>query len=89
VSIITNTAERKAAIEFAKAGATRPQIVGEALQGISQDLELSSALFSILEMQKIIAGEARITLLSGSSNEFLASLLAVSSARPPSPPVKK
>ena len=28
VSIITNTAERQAAIEFAKAAATRPRIVG-------------------------------------------------------------
>src|ERR1035437_7686049 len=36
VSIITNTAEREAAIEFAKAAAIRPQIVGEALQRISE-----------------------------------------------------
>src|SRR6195952_727644 len=35
VSIITSTAERKAAVEFAKAGAIRPQLVGEALQQIS------------------------------------------------------
>ena len=32
VSIITSTAERQAAIEFAKAAAMRPQIVGAALQ---------------------------------------------------------
>ena len=32
VSIITSTAERKAAVEFAKAAAIRPQLVGEALQ---------------------------------------------------------
>ncbi len=32
VSIITSTAERQAAIEFAKAGAMRPQIVGAALR---------------------------------------------------------
>ena len=32
VSIITSTAERQAAIEFAKAAAMRPHIVGEALE---------------------------------------------------------
>ena len=32
VNIITSTAERQAAIEFAKAGAIRPRIVGEAMQ---------------------------------------------------------
>ena len=32
VNIITSTADRQAAIEFAKAGAIRPHIVGEALQ---------------------------------------------------------
>src|SRR5688500_392183 len=37
VSIIASTAERQAAVEFAKAGAIRPQIVGEALQLISRD----------------------------------------------------
>src|SRR5437588_2885368 len=37
VSIITSTAERQAAIEFAKAAAMRPHIVGEALQEISKD----------------------------------------------------
>ncbi len=37
VSIITSTAERQAAVEFAKAAAIRPQIVGEALQQISED----------------------------------------------------
>ena len=41
VSIITSTAERQAAIEFAKAAAIRPQIVGAALQQISQDPEIS------------------------------------------------
>ena len=43
VSIITSTAERQAAVEFAKAGAMRPQIVGEALRRISQDRETADA----------------------------------------------
>jgi hypothetical protein len=37
VSIITSTAERQAAIEFAKAAALRPEIVGSALEAIAQD----------------------------------------------------
>ena len=37
VSIITSTAERTAAVEFAKACAIRPQLVGETLQKLSQD----------------------------------------------------
>ncbi|MEI8310143.1 MAG: SPFH domain-containing protein, partial [Verrucomicrobiota bacterium] len=37
VSIITSTAERQAAVEFAKAAAMRPAIVGGALQQIGQD----------------------------------------------------
>ena len=63
VSIITSTAERQAAIEFAKAAAVRPQVVGAALQKISQDPAVMAAMFDVLEAQKIIAGEARITLL--------------------------
>ena len=63
VSIITSTAERQAAIEFAKAAAMRPQIVGVALQKISQDPEISKTMFEILETQNIIDGKAEITLV--------------------------
>ena len=63
VSIITSTAERQAAIEFAKAAAMRPQIVGVALQKISQDPEISNTMFEILETQNIIDGKAEITLV--------------------------
>jgi len=75
VSIITSTAERQAAVEFAKAAAIRPAVVGEALQQISADPDVSSAMFEILEAQKIIEGEARITLLP-EGNGLLAELLA-------------
>jgi len=80
VSIITSTAERQAAIEFAKAGAIRPQIVGAALEKISRDPEVSSSLFEILETQKIIDGEARITLVP-EKGELLGELLAASTAK--------
>ncbi len=75
VSIITSTAERQAAIEFAKAAAMRPRIVGEALQEIGRDKEISSALFSILEVQNILSSEARITLIP-KNQEMLSALVA-------------
>ncbi len=67
VNIIASTAEQQAAIEFAKAAAVRPQIVGQALQKISQDPEISRALFNVLETQNLIDGEAAITLIPKNS----------------------
>jgi len=78
VSIITSTAERKAAVEFAKAAAIRPQLVGEALRRISQDPQTADALFTVLETQKLLRGEGRITLLPPQSGA-LSTLLAARS----------
>jgi regulator of protease activity HflC (stomatin/prohibitin superfamily) len=75
VNIITSTAERQAAVEFAKAAAIRPQIVGEALQLISREPDVSEAMFEILETQKVIASSARLTVLP-KNNELLAQLIA-------------
>jgi len=75
VSIITSTAERQAAIEFAKAAAMRPRIVGDALQEIGKDKEVSSVLFNILEVQNLLASNAKITLIP-QNNELLAALVA-------------
>lgn len=75
VSIITSTAERKAAVEFAKAQAIRPQLVGEALCRITRDPETADAMFTVLETQKLLKGNGRITLLPPSAGA-LASLLA-------------
>jgi hypothetical protein len=92
VSIITSTAERQAAIEFAKAAAMRPQIVGAALQKISQDVEIAEAMFQALETQNIIAGEADITLVPKNS-ALVADLLAAqetrSASNPPPPATAK
>ncbi len=85
VSIITSTAERQAAIEFAKAGALRPQIVGVALQIISQDPEISKTMFEILETQNIIDGKAEITLVPR-NQKLLGEIIAAWNAPPPSPP---
>ena len=75
VSIITSTAERQAAVEFAKAAAIRPEIVGQSLQLISQDREVSEAMFEILETQKVVSSGARLTVLPQGS-ELLAQLIA-------------
>jgi regulator of protease activity HflC (stomatin/prohibitin superfamily) len=76
VSIITSTAERKAAVEFAKASAIRPQLVGEALRKISQDPETADAMFTVLETQKLLRSDGRITLLPPGGGGALTSLLA-------------
>lgn len=75
VSIITSTAERKAAVEFAKAAAIRPQLVGETLRRISQDRETADAMFTILETQNLLNGKGRITLVPPNSG-LLSTLLA-------------
>ncbi len=82
VSIITSTAERQAAIEFAKAAAMRPHIVGEALQEISKDKEVADALFQTIETQNIIDSPAAITLIpanSGMLGQLVAAKAAISS----------
>jgi regulator of protease activity HflC (stomatin/prohibitin superfamily) len=75
VSIITNTAERRAAVEFAKANAMRPKIVGEALNQIGQDSEVAEAMFEVMETEAILNGDARVTLVSR-GNELTKQLLA-------------
>ena len=84
VNIITSTAERQAAIEFARAAAIRPEIVGATLQRISREPELAAVMFEILEAQQVIEGEARITLLPP-NEPFLGRLLAAA-ARNDTPP---
>lgn len=86
VSIITSTAERQAAVEFAKAAAIRPQIVGAALQRISQDAEVASALFEVLESQRTVEGDARITMVPPGA-PLLAQLLAAQGAATTPPPM--
>ncbi len=68
VNIIASTAERQAAIEFGKAGAIRPKIVGDALQKISQDPVVENAVFEILETQKILEGQGKLTLVPPNSD---------------------
>jgi len=81
VSIIASTAERQAAFEFAKAAAVRPQIVGAALQKISQDKDIFRALFEALETQNIIQGQAAITIVPKNSGMLNQLMAATQSAR--------
>jgi regulator of protease activity HflC (stomatin/prohibitin superfamily) len=85
VSIITSTAERKAAIEFAKAAAMRPRIVGAGLQDIARDPQIARAMFDILEAQKLLDGQADITLVPH-GNDLLKQLTAVEPGRKIQPP---
>jgi hypothetical protein len=76
VSVITSSAEREASIEFGKAAAIRPNTLGQALREIAQEPAVSSALFEILETQKLLASEARLTLLAAGPQSRLMDLLA-------------
>ena len=83
VNIIKSTAEREAAIEFARAASLRPQIVGKALQKIAEDQEVFDALFEVLETQRIIDGDASVTLLPDDSAKELLPVLLASRERVP------
>jgi regulator of protease activity HflC (stomatin/prohibitin superfamily) len=74
VNIITSTADRQAAIEFAKAGAIRPKIVGQAMQAITANREVADAVFEILETQKILDSKGHLSLIPANS-ELLGKLL--------------
>lgn len=76
VNIIASSAQKTAASEIAKAAAIRPQIVGKALEQISQDSNVARALFEVLECQKIKDSEAKLTLLPANGGQMLSELLA-------------
>ena len=64
VSVITNTAEKEAAIDFGKAAAIRPYIVGQMLDEISRDPDVCEALFEILEINKIVTNKIPLNIIS-------------------------
>jgi regulator of protease activity HflC (stomatin/prohibitin superfamily) len=64
VSVIRSASEREAAIEFAKAAALRPRIVGAALARIGEDPEIAQALFEVLETQNLLRSrDLQLTLV--------------------------
>ena len=87
VNLITSTAERQAAIEFAKAAAMRPAIVGSALNTIAQDKEVAEIMFEILENQRMLEGQVNVTLIppglrGDALTNFLTAGQAVQSGEP-------
>src|SRR2546421_4931912 len=86
VSVISSSAEREAAIEFAKAAAIRPALLGQALGEIAREPAVSEALFDVLETQRILAGAARLTLMpSGPHSRIFANLLAADGTKQGTP----
>lgn len=91
VSVIRSTAERQAAIEFGKAAAVRPAIVGKAMAEICSDAEVADTMFDILETQRVVDSECDVTLLRVTAHTSIGDLCAadpgmyqtVVSAQPP------
>jgi regulator of protease activity HflC (stomatin/prohibitin superfamily) len=72
VNLIHSTAERQAAIEFAKAAATRPFIVGRALADIGKNPAIARALFEVLETQNLLASpHLEVSVLPEGANMLL------------------
>ncbi|HEY0192450.1 MAG TPA: SPFH domain-containing protein [Kofleriaceae bacterium] len=71
VSIISSSAERTAAVEFARAAAIRPEIVGSALRQISSDKLITRTMFEVLELQRLLESQARVTLLPAGASSSL------------------
>src|SRR6266446_5798498 len=76
VDIITSSAERQAATEFAKARSVRPQMIGEALKEIGQDADVLGAVFETLEVERLMKGAGEITLIPSDAGETLVGLLS-------------
>ena len=76
VRVIASSADRRAAVEFAKARALRPTIVGAALQDIGKDPIVLNAMFEVLELERLIEGQSNVTLIPSDSRDMLKQLLA-------------
>jgi regulator of protease activity HflC (stomatin/prohibitin superfamily) len=76
VNVIRSTSERQAAVEFAKAGAMRPRIVGAALAEVAADGEIASALFDLLETQHLLESQDLKVTVIPKAGGLLAELAA-------------
>ena len=86
VSVITSSAERTASIELGKAAAIRPNLLGQALSEIAREPAVADAVFNILETQRLVNSNARVTYFAaGAESRLLTGLLA---ARGSAAPVK-
>jgi regulator of protease activity HflC (stomatin/prohibitin superfamily) len=83
VNLISSTAQRQAAIEFAKAAAMRPYIVGSALNTIAQDKEVAEVMFEILENQRMLEGNVNVTLIPpGLRGDMMTQFLSAAESTP-------
>src|ERR1022692_5007418 len=81
VSVITSSAEREAAVEFARAAVIRPATLRQMFQQVSAVPEVSEALFQILETQRMLAGAGKLVLLpAGTHGRIMSDLLATAPA---------
>ena len=64
VNIIASKAEKEAAIDFGKAAAIRPNIVGAMLENISRDEDVCRTLFEVLEINRMVANKIPINVLT-------------------------
>jgi regulator of protease activity HflC (stomatin/prohibitin superfamily) len=76
VNIIRSAADREAAIEFAKAAAMRPRIVGAAIAQISERADVCKALFDVLEVQALARSEGLIVQIIPEGAALLSQLSA-------------
>ncbi len=77
VDVIKSAADKKAAMEFARAASMRPRIVGATMNSISADRQVLDALMEILEVQRICDSEGNLTVVpQGTSGEMLNALQA-------------
>lgn len=72
--------KRQAAVEFGRAAVVRPAIVGNAMAEISRDPETAEPMFEPLETQRIVEGEAHLTLVRTDGHSLLAGLLSANPA---------
>ena len=63
VNIITSTAEKEAAIDFGKASAIRPHIVGNMLNEVSKDQDVCETLFEVLEIERMKSNKIPLHIL--------------------------
>jgi regulator of protease activity HflC (stomatin/prohibitin superfamily) len=76
VNIITSTAERNAAVEFARAATVRPAVIGKALGDIAANPEIAEAVLDLLETQQVIDSPSQLVLIPEGSRQMLADWLA-------------
>ncbi len=84
VDVVRSAAEKEAAVEFARADAVRPRLVGQALSQIARDAEVLQGLMEILEVQRIVESKADLTLVPDGGRAILPQLFAARSEDVPS-----